>query len=135
MKPNFEEFDRHCDLSGETPQQQRFELLSAYLDGEVSPAERQQVQQWLDTDPQFQQLYVKLLGLQRAVPRIPVPSSGMSSEELSQRVLQRTGRQRVLQFLSGGVVAAVMVAMVGTMVGLSLPVWAWACLALLLAAL
>ena len=80
MKPNFEEFDRHCDPSGETSQQQRFELLSAYLDGEVSPAERQQVQQWLDTDPEIQQLYVKLLRLQQSVPRIPVPSSGSSSE-------------------------------------------------------
>uniref|UniRef100_A0ACD5GTL5 Anti-sigma factor family protein n=1 Tax=Desertifilum tharense IPPAS B-1220 TaxID=1781255 RepID=A0ACD5GTL5_9CYAN len=29
----------------------RFELLSAYLDGEVTASERQQVENWLDTDP------------------------------------------------------------------------------------
>lgn len=106
MKPNFEEFDQHRDLSGGTSQQQRFELLSAYLDGEVTPAERRQVQQWLDTDPQFQQLYVRLRHLQQAVPRICVPPSGISSEALSQQVFHRTGRQRALRLVWGGLAAA-----------------------------
>jgi anti-sigma factor RsiW len=106
MKPNFEDFERHHDLSSGTSQQQRFELLSAYLDGEVTLTERRQVQQWLDTDPQFQQLYVRLRHLQQVVPRLPVPPSGISSEELSQRVLHSAGRQRVLRLVWGGLAAA-----------------------------
>lgn len=110
MKPNFEEFDQCPNLNGETSQQQRFDLLSAYIDGEVTPAERRQVQQWLDTDPQIQQMYLRLLRLQQAIPRLPVPPSEISSEELSQRVLQRVGRQRALRFVWGGLAAAAMVA-------------------------
>ena len=106
MKPNFEDFERHHDLSSGTSQQQRFELLSAYLDGEVTPAERQQVQQWLDNDPQFQQLYVRLQHLQQVVPRLPVPSSRISSEELSQRGFSSIGRQRLLRLVWGGLAAA-----------------------------
>jgi hypothetical protein len=35
----------------------RFELLSAYIDGEVTAAERKQVEEWLATDPTVQQLH------------------------------------------------------------------------------
>jgi anti-sigma factor RsiW len=110
MKPNFEQFERQPNLNGETSQQQCFELLSAYLDGEVTPAQRRQVQQWLDTDPQIQQMYRGLLRLQQAIPRIPVPPSEISSQELSELVLQRVGRQRALRFVWGGLAAAAMVA-------------------------
>jgi anti-sigma factor RsiW len=34
---------------------ERFELLSAYLDGEVTASERKQVEAWLATDRAFQQ--------------------------------------------------------------------------------
>jgi len=36
----------------------RFELLSAYLDGEVTAAQRQQVEDWLGNDPEVQ-LYAR----------------------------------------------------------------------------
>ena len=38
-------------------QRDRFELLSAYIDGEVTAAERGQIEQWLTTDPEVQCLY------------------------------------------------------------------------------
>lgn len=43
----------------------RFELLSAYLDGELSALERQQVESWLTQDSEVQQLYRRLLTLRQ----------------------------------------------------------------------
>jgi len=51
----------------------RFELLSAYLDGEVTAAERRQVEDWLATDPEVQCLYRRLLNLRQALRTMPVP--------------------------------------------------------------
>lgn len=41
----------------------RFELLSAYLDGEVTPEERRLVQTWLHNDPTAKCLYNRLMAL------------------------------------------------------------------------
>ncbi len=90
----------------------RFELLSAYLDGEVTPAERHQVQQWLDSDPQTQQLYTQLLRLRREILQIPIPSVQSSSQQLAQTVFQSLDRQqrsRRLVILIGVALAAVFV--------------------------
>jgi hypothetical protein len=38
----------------------RFELLSAYLDGEVTATERKQVEEWLANDASVQCLYARL---------------------------------------------------------------------------
>lgn len=43
----------------------RFELLSAYLDGEVTPEERQQVLCWLQQDDGARALYNRLLTLRQ----------------------------------------------------------------------
>ncbi|NJL46021.1 MAG: zf-HC2 domain-containing protein [Leptolyngbyaceae cyanobacterium SM2_3_12] len=43
----------------------RFELLSAYLDGEVTPEERQLVLVWLNNDPKAKGLYNRLLCLRK----------------------------------------------------------------------
>ncbi|MFM7470311.1 MAG: anti-sigma factor family protein [Nodosilinea sp.] len=40
-----------------------FELLSAYLDGEVTAKERAIVQNWLQTDPSVHSLYTRLMNL------------------------------------------------------------------------
>ena len=67
-------------------EQERYQLLSAYLDGEVTVDERRQVQEWLDNDCAFQQKYIKLLQLKQAIPRIPIPQGEISPEEFSERV-------------------------------------------------
>lgn len=41
----------------------RFELLNAYLDGEVTAAERRQIEDWLTTDSAAQCLYSRALEL------------------------------------------------------------------------
>jgi anti-sigma factor RsiW len=43
----------------------RFELLNAYLDGEVTADERRQIENWLTTDPQVQCLYARALKLRQ----------------------------------------------------------------------
>ena len=62
----------------------RFELVSAYLDGEVTPAERLLVANWLAHDPEVQRLYRRLLLLRQAFRTMP--------SELS-TVLPRRGSQ------------------------------------------
>ena len=87
---------------------ERFELLSAYLDGEVTAQERSQVQEWLDTDPQLKQTYLKLLRLQQDIPLIPTPTPSISANQLSERVFQQINREnRKLRLLIwGGMVTA-----------------------------
>ena len=46
-------------------QRDRFELLNAYLDGEVTAAERRQVEDWLTTDSAAQCLYSRAVGLRQ----------------------------------------------------------------------
>lgn len=49
----------------------RFELLSAYLDGEVTPEERQLVLVWLNSDPKAKGLYNRLLCLRKGLRETP----------------------------------------------------------------
>lgn len=49
----------------------RFELLTAYLDGEVTAAERRQIDDWLRTDLEVQRLYVRALQLRSKWQIIP----------------------------------------------------------------
>lgn len=51
----------------------KFELLSAYLDDEVTAKERQRVARWLRDDPSTQQMYQQLLMLRQAIRTSPVP--------------------------------------------------------------
>jgi len=87
---------------------ERFELLSAYLDGEVTAEERYQVQEWLDNDPKLKQTYLKLLRLQQSIPQIPTPTPSISADQLSARVFQQIKREnRMLRlWIWGGVVTA-----------------------------
>ncbi|MEM9906299.1 MAG: Fis family transcriptional regulator [Cyanobacteria bacterium P01_D01_bin.44] len=57
----------------------RFELLSAYLDGEVTPGERRQVARWLSEDSRAQALYHRLLSLRQAMRAMPIESPEISS--------------------------------------------------------
>lgn len=51
----------------------RFELVSAYLDDEVTAEERQLVAQWLRDEPEVRQMYQQLLLLRQAIRTAPVP--------------------------------------------------------------
>ena len=93
-------------------QEPDFELLSAYLDGEVTAAERKQVQEWLDSNPKAHQLYTRLLRLRQEIHQIPIPRVEQSTEQLSEQVFQRIDRSRRkvrVSLLVGGAIAAVFV--------------------------
>ena len=92
----------------EHSQADRFELLSAYLDGEVSAAERQQVEGWLSQDPKLQQIYRQLLTLQNGFSAIPVEASATRADQLANSVFARANRSNRLWI--GGISAAVAVA-------------------------
>jgi anti-sigma factor RsiW len=65
------------------------ELLSAYLDGEVTAAQRAQVEQRLATDPEARAALDELRALSAALQSLPKLSVG---EDLSERVLRRAER-------------------------------------------
>ncbi|MEA5470020.1 hypothetical protein [Spirulina sp. 06S082] len=93
-------------------QRDRFELLSAYFDGEVTPKQSQQVQEWLDSDAEVQSLYHRLLKLRQGIQGLPIPAGAHSTEEVTANVWQTLQRRRLRRFaiLGGGAIAATMVA-------------------------
>jgi anti-sigma factor RsiW len=116
MESSFEERNdgqQPAHESSETNEQyNRFELLSAYLDGEVTAAERKQVQEWLDTDPKMQKLYTRLLRLHQEIDSLPVPPAAPSTVQLSEQVFARIDRKRRSKqfvFLGGAAIAAVVI--------------------------
>ena len=93
----------------------RFELLSAYLDGEVTAAERRQVQEWLDNDRQTQRLYTRLLQLRQEIQNLPLPREQQSAQQLADQVFESIDRhqrwQRALVW-GGGTIAALFIGVV-----------------------
>jgi anti-sigma factor RsiW len=98
---------------------ERFELLSAYLDGEVTASERKQVDAWLATDAAFQHQYRQMQNIHVAFPRMTVPSS-QSAEALAQGVFAKLdrNRNRKLSWIGGGAIAASLLAAVTGLGGL-----------------
>ena len=84
----------------------RFELLSAYLDGEVTAAERKQVEQWLANDASVQVLYARLLKLRQGVRNLPVPQPILPIEETVQQVMASLRRRSRLAWVCGGTAVA-----------------------------
>lgn len=88
----------------------RFELLSAYLDGEVAAEERRRVEQWLDEDPDTQCLYQRLLQLRQGF-------QGLSREQwqttnpcdAADRVVRKLNHRFRLTCMAGMTAAAVAV--------------------------
>ncbi|MDJ0737162.1 MAG: zf-HC2 domain-containing protein [Nostocaceae cyanobacterium] len=93
----------------------RFELLSAYLDGEVTAAERRQVEEWLAKDLTTQQLYARLLKIRQGLRTLPVPEQ-QTPEETTGQVLARIRRRTRMVVLGGG--AAIAACAIGALSGL-----------------
>ena len=67
--------------------QERFELLSAYIDGEVSDTEEQLVETWLADDADFRRLYQQQLKLSQLLIDLPVPLAANSSIKAETEVM------------------------------------------------
>ncbi|MCT7971838.1 anti-sigma factor family protein [Laspinema olomoucense] len=87
----------------------RFELVSAYIDGEATQSERHQVQEWLDRDPEVKRLYLNLIKLRESVQVLPVPAAVQPVQETVQNLFRRLDRQRQRRVLWGGVAIAALV--------------------------
>ena len=128
MKAKFENFehDRSVDSSNqeiESPTDD-FELISAYIDGELSPTARNRVQIRIDQDPQMKKLYTQLMALQSQMQNLSAPPSKESAAEITEKVFQTIEnhrRQRRLT-LGGGAIAATLLALfTGFIPGISSP--------------
>ena len=96
----------------------RFELLSAYLDGEVTATERKQVEEWLANDASVQCLYARLLKLRQGLRTLPVPASQQSPEVTVQQVLTRLRRRSRFNWMVGATaVAACAIGAISGLVG------------------
>ncbi|WP_414551565.1 anti-sigma factor family protein [Anabaena sp. CCY 0017] len=84
----------------------RFELLSAYLDGEVTAAESRQVEEWLKNDASVQCLYSRLLNLRRGLRTFPVPTAQEPPAVTAEQVLKRVRRRSLPIWAFGGATVA-----------------------------
>lgn len=88
-------------------QRDRFELLSAYLDGEVTAAERRQIEQWLTTEPEVQSLYARVLKLRPLWVTMPVPAAQQSMRRTVVQVLPSFNARTKMATWAGTVLATV----------------------------
>ncbi len=70
-----------------TTPDERFELLSAYIDGEVTETEEQLVEQWLSDDVDFRRLYQQQMKLRQSLIDLPVPVAANSSAKKETEVM------------------------------------------------
>ncbi len=129
----FEEFDEHSNIvespcseiretgselapTSCTSQRDRFELLSAYLDGEVTASERRQVESWLATDAKTQCLYSRLLTLRQGLQTLPIVKSEQSVEQFVDQMTARLNHQPRRWIWGGLAVAAMLVGAIFTAV-------------------
>lgn len=106
----------------------RFELLSAYLDGEVTPEERQQVLGWIQHDDGTRRLYNRLLALRQGI-RSQVTSPDCSAEATLVGVFQCLNHRLRLATMAGAGVAAIGVINLLSGAGIGSPAWRMATVA------
>ena len=70
-----------------------FELLSAYLDGELTSDENQKVEQWLSQDLQAQKTYKYLSQLRYHLQKASAPVSSFSTDQLTEQVISESQQQ------------------------------------------
>ena len=101
-----------------TMMRDRFELLSAYIDGEVTAAERREVEELLTNDPTTKRLYSRLMMMQQAFGSMPVPAAEQSAQDLAAKIVQGEKRQTKRTWvLGGGAIAALLIAAVAGVAG------------------
>lgn len=129
MTPEFESQKHKQNSFGDSPdpclsacdmeKRDCFELLSAYLDGEVSATERKQVEDWLATDPNIQCLYKRLLNLRQGLRNIPVPAASQPVDVTVDQVFSRleSRRRKPILVWGGTAIAAALIAAVSGVFG------------------
>lgn len=95
----------------------QFELLSAYLDNEVTPAERQQVERWLQEDSAFRVLHQRLRCTQQSWAEMPMAAAVTPTPQYAEEVFAKIDQRRQRHWLKigGGALAAAALAIGGTL--------------------
>lgn len=93
-----------------------FEQISAYLDGALSPTEKDALEQHLRQDPEARELYRQMAKISQGFDHLVGQGNAMGVLTVDS-IVQEAQRQTYLQALWGGLGAFVFVAI------LALPVW------------
>ncbi len=97
----------------------RFELLSAYIDHEVTADERRQVEAWIAEDPAFAKMHRRMTQLQFGFQQLPAPVPAEHVDVTIAQVLKKVDRPRpnwqVLTGMGGAIAAAVTVAVLSNL--------------------
>jgi len=115
--PGFNQTDKSIDpISKVKPE--CFELLSSYVDGEATAAERRQVNEWLDRDPEIKNLYLHLLRIRQNLQQMPIPESTQPVSETVERFfwLLDKRRLRMMAKVGGSAIAALFIAAVSGLI-------------------
>jgi anti-sigma factor RsiW len=130
MTSNFEDFNNERSIESisaniDNTAPDYFELLSAYIDDELTPPERNRVDLWLDNDPEIKQIYHQLLQLQSQIQNLSVPEADISVDSIAIEVFAKIDnrrRQRKHLIWGTGAIAATILAFgSGLIPGLNVP--------------
>ncbi len=126
MTSNFEGLEsdiKQTDSKTEDSALDYFELLSAYVDGELSTPQKNQVQALLDRDPQVKQVYTQLLALQSQMQQSIAPPCEKSVDEITKGVFRLVDRRhsykRKLVWGGGAIAASLFAIISGVIPGVS----------------
>lgn len=106
----------------------RFELLSAYLDGEVTSEERQQVLRWIQHDDGTRRLYNRLLALRQGIRNQSAPPDCSAEATLAGVFQCLNYRLKLATMASAGVVAIGVINLLSG-AGIGTPSWRMATVA------
>ena len=101
-----EESTQAMQMALDVEKRDRFELLSAYLDGEVTADEKREIESMLVSDPAMQCLHSRLLKLRTSFRSLPVPVSEQPVEHTVQQVFARIERRPSRALAWGGLAIA-----------------------------
>ncbi|AFY72995.1 hypothetical protein Syn7502_00865 [Synechococcus sp. PCC 7502] len=100
-------------IHGKNPAQERFELLSAYVDNEVTGAEKIQVEQWLRDDPNYRHQYQQLLKVKKLLIDLPIPAT-VKTEYVVDQVITKIKKRSQRNLSIGTAFVAIMIATFGS---------------------
>lgn len=104
----------------------RFELMSAYLDGEVTPEERRMVLNWMSSDPKAKCLYNRLMRLRQGFREGSYRES-CDAEAAVAQVFQCLNYRMKLAGMAGlGVFVLGVLSVMSGSIGHSQNIWRWA---------
>jgi anti-sigma factor RsiW len=96
---------------------EKFELLSAYLDGEVSTEERQQVERWIQEDIAFRTMHQSLRSTQKSWANLPEAEASVPLDNFADGVFAKIDQRRQRNWLKigGSAIAAAVLAVGGSL--------------------